>query len=264
MHWVKRSVLSILRRKGESVILLLLTIALGIIVSGSFLIHQGTSSVRKQFIEKTSPKLYVTYALEDNIFDLNLWTQQRRSHSDTFTFYYNTLAKYAGDSRVKDIQYSLYKRGYARSFRPGHYPDVAEADPLYSFILFGVNKPLFADIQNLGISIVSGRSFTENELLRATPVCIANADTMVNITGQRRKVRVGDQLTIDIIQFQSDKDGNYIDTKDAVLAQREMKLTVIGTYQVNDISSDYTGGLEPSDKLFVPDPVVLSLSLIHI
>lgn len=158
MNHFKRAWLSVSRRKGKSLILLIVVFILGNLIAGTFAIKQGTSRVETNLKEKLGYN--ATVALDYEAFD--------RIDFETLKISESTIQKLGKLPEVAFFDYSLkhdIQSSSLKSYQMPHVRDRSDTEePTHYFSFQGVEYLDLLDTKTGRIELTSGRTFTEDDL----------------------------------------------------------------------------------------------------
>lgn len=168
MNHFKRAWLSVSRRKGKSLILLIVVFILGNLIAGTFAIKQGTTRVESNLKEKLGYNATITY--DYDAFD--------RVDFETLKIKEETIQQLGKLPEVAFYDYALKHNIYSKSFvsyQMDHQQDRDEADIIHDFAFQGVEYLDLLDTKTGRIELTSGRTFNEADLTAETyPVILSD------------------------------------------------------------------------------------------
>lgn len=182
MHFLKRALISITRRKLKSAILLLIVLILGVIMLSTLLIVQSVDSTRESILRELPPavSLMVNYEKLEEFFkdhyqgpvDFEMpWiTFDDLERIETAAGHYIRTYDYSSSTGFETESLELYS----------HHDDnervIVRPGGGNHFNLRGVNTPEFTLLAVGDAKIIEGRSFTREEIESGKPVLVINKD----------------------------------------------------------------------------------------
>lgn len=219
MNLSRRVFLNITRRKVKTLILLFITIILGTIMLSSLLVIQSANNVKEAMLKKFPPIVSLEFDF-DKFYEMN-----NGERSDAIEYPWITLAdleriEETSRAYVKIWDYSTHCYIRTDSIKPYRtMPDEyyeGESQWLY-FRLMGVSRPDFALLEMGQAKIIEGRTFTEEEIAKGSPVLI-----MSEKLARHNGFAVGDTIDIEIIFF------DYSESEEAIADRLELSMELIG------------------------------------
>jgi putative ABC transport system permease protein len=242
MNFLKRAFLSLVRRKGKSLILLFIIFILSNVMAGSIAIGQASNNVEKTIKLQLGANATVELDWEK----MQEWTQEQW---DSLQYITPEIADSIGNlSYVKYYDYS--SEAYINSNTLTQYdPNMVEIPTISYFPIKGVQYAPILDIVNGNASLVQGRTFNEAE--------ITNADYVALISdkiAQQNNIFVGDVIYLQNT-FSMWKEDNTMEEY-----KRDIALEVIGIFTPKVEQSDENNGgwidYTPFNRIYVPNGVV--------
>lgn len=256
MNFFKKGVLSIIRKPSKSLLLFMIVFLLGNLVCGSQAIMQATVSVKND-IKQQLGALITIHANSEMNEDLVDYITFGDNKIDSKLL--KVVDVFEEVSNRDEVQYSDYMYRYneyesREIFNPAYdnISVVEDIDPLTNLSIMGVSQSYFGDIKYGRISIVEGRSFSEEEIASQKKVIILNEafkgvnDTCEYVSYEyleeygesyyicnrdKRDLEIGDKVTL-VRQLRSTNDdlwmgfGNY-----DVYYEDQVEYEIIGFYK---------------------------------
>lgn len=189
MNFLKRAWLSTIRRKGKSLLLLLIVFILGNVIAGSVSINQASSNVEKKIKNSMGAKATLEADYEqmdkDGVFE--------KEDFEFPTIGLDLIQTVGNSSYVKYYDYNVMASMGSETLQPYVNPKLKEDmgdDPYvkyYSFTLNGIQYSKVSDIEEGKINLIDGRVFTDEEI--ASGAKLAIIDKRV---ADVNKLKVGD------------------------------------------------------------------------
>lgn len=246
MNFFKRAIYSITRKKGKSLILLVIIFILGNIMAGSVAIKQATENVENNI--KTSMGGSATVEFDHEKFFQDNPTDDYNSSETSMS---EAEAEAIGNlPEVKYYDYNNYISLTSKTlttYTPeGMDEGVAYVDPDAGtyFSVMGVQYPKILAIEEGGWK-VTGRTFTDAEIANTNPVAVIGSGF-----AEQNNLSVGDSFVL------TQRVENYYiggNTKSVsvdsipVIAEREVTLEVVGIYEPElekSTGTDQTWGMD--------------------
>ena len=242
MNFLKRAFLSLSRRKGKSLILLVIIFILSNVMAGSIAIGQASNNVEKTI----KLQLGANASVELDWEKMQDWTEEQWNSLQYVT---PEMADKIGSlSYVKYYDYS--SESYINSTTLTQYdPNMVEVPTMSYFPLKGVQYAPIMDIANGSATLVEGRTFDENEITNADYVALIS-DKVAEINN----VFVGDVIYLQNT-FTIWKDDNTTEE-----IKRDIALEIIGIFtpKVEQNEENNGGWIDytPFNRIYVPNGVV--------
>ena len=242
MNFLKRAFLSLVRRKGKSLILLVIIFILSNVMAGSIAIGQASKNVERTI----KIQLGANASVELDWEKMQDWTEEQWNSLEYITP--ETADKIGSLSYVKYYDYS--SETYINSSTLTQYdPNMVEVPTVSYFPIKGVQYAPILDIVNGNATLVNGRTFNDTE--------IANADYVALISdkvAELNNVFVGDVIYLQNT-FSIWKEDNTVEE-----VKRDIALEVIGIFTPKvEQSEENNGGwidYTPFNRIYVPNGVV--------
>ena len=224
MNHFKRAWLSVIRRKGKSLILLVLIFVLGNVIAGAFSIQQASKNVEKTI--KYQLGSIATIALDNDAIMKEMETNpdfdfsiKGLSVKDIETIGATDSVKYYDYSIMATLQSDTIKN--VESNNPGVLrQSPTEGQQRSMFELRGINNPNVTLITEGKISLTNGRVFNADEVKAGKLVVMASEPFM-----KENNLSVGDMLTLSNIITGSSENGEMTD-----IEKRDVTFEIIGTF----------------------------------
>jgi len=242
MNFLKRAFLSLVRRKGKSLILLVIIFILSNVMAGSIAIGQASNNVEKTI----KLQLGANATVELDYEKMQDWTQDQW---DALQYITPEIADSIGSlSYVKYYDYS--SEAYINSSTLTQYdPNMVEIPTISYFPLKGVQYAPILDIVNGNASLVQGRTFNEEEITNADYVALIS-----DKVAQQNNIFVGDVIYLQNTFSMWREDNTMEEYK------RDIALEVIGIFTPKVEQSDENNGgwidYTPFNRIYVPNGVV--------
>ena len=256
MNHFKRAWLSVIRRKGKSLILLVLIFVLGNVIAGAFSIQQASKNVEKTI--KYQLGSIATIALDNDAIMKEMETNpdfdfsiKGLSVKDIETIGATDSVKYYDYSIMATLQSDTIKN--VESNNPGVLrQSPTEGQQRSMFELRGINNPNVTLITEGKISLTNGRVFNADEVKAGKLVVMASEPFM-----KENNLSVGDMLTLSNIITGSSENGEMTD-----IEKRDVTFEIIGTFtsetikekKENDINAQFFQG-QYDNLLLTPNKV---------
>jgi putative ABC transport system permease protein len=241
MNFLKRAFLSLVRRKGKSLILLFIIFILSNVMAGSIAIGQASNNVEKTIKLQLGANATVELDWEK----MQEWTQEQW---DSLQYITPEIADSIGNlSYVKYYDYS--SEAYINSNTLTQYdPNMVEIPTISYFPIKGVQYAPILDIVNGNASLVQGRTFNEAEITNADYVALIS-----DKVAQQNNIFVGDVIYLQNT-FSMWKEDNTMEEY-----KRDIALEVIGIFTPKVEQSDENNGgwidYTPFNRIYVPNGV---------
>ncbi len=242
MNFLKRAYLSVFRRKGKSLILLIIIFILSNVMAGSIAIGQASKNVEKTI----KLQLGANSTVELDWEKMQDWTEDQWNTLEYITP--EMTDKIGNLSYVKYYDYS--SETYINSNTLMQYdPNMTDVQPVSYFPIKGVQYAPVLDIQNGNASLTQGRTFNDSE--------IANGDYVALISdkvSELNNIFVGDVIYLQNT-FSLWKEDNTVEE-----VKRDIALEVIGIFTPKvEQSTENNGGwidYTPFNRIYTPNGVV--------
>ncbi|NTW90614.1 MAG: ABC transporter permease [Erysipelotrichaceae bacterium] len=242
MNFLKRAFLSLVRRKGKSLILLVIIFILSNVMAGSIAIGQASKNVERTI----KLQLGANASVELDWEKMQDWTEEQWNSLENITP--ETADKIGTLSYVKYYDYS--SETYINSSTLTQYdPNMVEVPTLSYFPIKGVQYAPILDIVNGNATLVNGRTFNETEITNADYVALIS-----DKVAELNNVFVGDVIYLQNT-FSIWKEDNTVEE-----IKRDIALEVIGIFTPKVEQSDENNGgwidYTPFNRIYVPNGVV--------
>lgn len=255
MNYFKRAWLSVVRRKGKSLILLIVIFILGNVIAGAFSIQQASKNVEK----KIKLQLGATATVE---LDWERIDKEQQNNPDAeLTFEPVTL------KLIEEIANNQYVRYYDYSISTPARSTIVKTvmmDGIEStpddlgehFLLTGVQYPKIMDIEEGKMELTSGRVFTDEDISSGKLVTVVSEEF-----AKTNGITLGDTLAFKTIVTNFDVSSST----ETITASRDFSLEVVGIFkplirEVKD-SDDNNSGFddwqtnELHNRIYIPNKV---------
>lgn len=242
MNFLKRAFLSLVRRKGKSLILLVIIFILSNVMAGSIAIGQASNNVEKTI----KLQLGANASVELDWEKMQDWTEEQLNSLEYITP--EMADKIGGLSYVKYYDYS--SETYINSTTLTQYdPNMVEVPTISYFPIKGVQYAPILDIVNGNATLVNGRTFNESEITNADYVALIS-----DKVAELNNIFVGDVIYLQNT-FSIWKEDNTVEE-----VKRDIALEVIGIFTPKvEQSEENNGGwidYTPFNRIYVPNGVV--------
>lgn len=242
MNFLKRAFLSLVRRKGKSLILLVIIFILSNVMAGSIAIGQASNNVEKTI----KLQLGANASVELDWEKMQDWTEEQWNSLEYITP--EMADKIGGLSYVKYYDYS--SETYINSTTLTQYdPNMVEVPTISYFPIKGVQYAPILDIVNGNATLVNGRTFNESEITNADYVALIS-----DKVAELNNIFVGDVIYLQNT-FSIWKEDNTVEE-----IKRDIALEVIGIFTPKvEQSEENNGGwidYTPFNRIYVPNGVV--------
>lgn len=242
MNFLKRAFLSLVRRKGKSLILLVIIFILSNVMAGSIAIGQASKNVERTI----KLQLGANASVELDWEKMQDWTEEQWNSLEYITP--ETADKIGTLSYVKYYDYS--SEAYINSSTLTQYdPNMVEVPTVSYFPIKGVQYAPILDIVNGNATLVNGRTFNETEITNADYVALIS-----DKVAELNNVFVGDVIYLQNT-FSIWKEDNTVEE-----IKRDIALEVIGIFTPKVEQSDENNGgwidYTPFNRIYVPNGVV--------
>lgn len=242
MNFLKRAFLSLVRRKGKSLILLVIIFILSNVMAGSIAIGQASNNVERTI----KLQLGANASVELDWEEMQDWTEEQWNSLEYIT---PEMADKIGSlSYVKYYDYS--SETYINSSTLTQYdPNMVEVPTMSYFPIKGVQYAPILDIVNGNATLVNGRTFNETEITNADYVALIS-----DKVAELNNIFVGDVIYLQNT-FSIWKEDNTVEE-----IKRDIALEVIGIFTPKVQQSDENNGgwidYTPFNRIYVPNGVV--------
>ncbi len=242
MNFLKRAFLSLVRRKGKSLILLVIIFILSNVMAGSIAIGQASNNVERTI----KLQLGANASVELDWEKMQDWTEEQWNSLEYITP--EMADKIGGLSYVKYYDYS--SETYINSTTLTQYdPNMVEVPTISYFPIKGVQYAPILDIVNGNATLVNGRTFNESEITNADYVALIS-----DKVAELNNIFVGDVIYLQNT-FSIWKEDNTVEE-----VKRDIALEVIGIFTPKvEQSEENNGGwidYTPFNRIYVPNGVV--------
>lgn len=242
MNFLKRAFLSLVRRKGKSLILLVIIFILSNVMAGSIAIGQASNNVERTI----KLQLGANASVELDWEEMQDWTEEQWNSLEYITP--ETADKIGSLSYVKYYDYS--SETYINSSTLTQYdPNMVEVPTMSYFPIKGVQYAPILDIVNGNATLVNGRTFNETEITNADYVALIS-----DKVAELNNIFVGDVIYLQNT-FSIWKEDNTVEE-----IKRDIALEVIGIFTPKVQQSDENNGgwidYTPFNRIYVPNGVV--------
>lgn len=242
MNFLKRAFLSLARRKGKSLILLIIIFILSNVMAGSIAIGQASKNVERTIKLQLGANATVDLDWEK----MQNWNEEQWNSMEYVTP--EVADKIGSLSYVKYYDYS--SEAYINSTTLQQYdPNIVEVPTMSYFPLRGVQYAPIMDIVNGNATLVNGRTFNETEVTNADYVALIS-----DKVSELNNIFVGDVIMLTNTVSIYNPDGTMTETK------RDIALEIIGIFTPKvEQSTENNGGwidYTPFNRIYVPNGVV--------
>ena len=281
MKLSSRVVLSLKRNISRTVLLSLLIFVLGLFVSSAFSIRQGIIQTERNLRRRLPPVVTIEHnvqTMENYVLEsLQLDPLSPDAQSLIRDFWYESrvtpamISEIGSLPQVSEYDFSQIISSYSElQLAPpsntefAHLVEMGFIDNFNSFLLNGVNRPIFSDISTSLVEIVAGRTFTEAETNNAD---LINVGLISASLADINSLTVGSVVTfshLSLGEFDFSAEGFNI------LAQRNFELEIIGIFELTDIlvavdeEEMALSEMELLNQIYVPFAVAEDARLFHL
>ncbi|MGO2265715.1 MAG: ABC transporter permease [Vagococcus salmoninarum] len=225
MNYVKRAFLSVTRKKGRSIILFAIVLILGNLIAGAISIQEATGNVEKNIKKQLGGT--VTVDVDPKAYE-EAFNKGENLIVDPLSK--EVINQIGSSTYVKNYDYNLEIMGGGKdlkAFKPETDKDsnLMMAGDLegMEFRLKGIQHEDILDIKTKKAKLLSGRTFTKEEVEKGSPVAVISQKV-----AEENNLAIGDKITYITNVF------NFADSfgKDAEpVATRDVPLEVIGIFE---------------------------------
>ena len=230
MNYMKRAILSVTRRKSKSLILLILIFVLGNVIAGAIAIQQATANAEKN-IKQSMGSVSMVEMDYEKFFEKNSGTDAVPPKIDK-----ETIEKIGGLSMVKQYDYSENATLYSSELK--RYTDESASGNGNTSVMItggssegerltlrGVQYAPLLDIEQKKTELVSGRTFTEEEIKNGS-----NSVIIPQKFAEKNNLQVGSTFVLKNHVIDYSKAGTSItpDTKLDTLETQDVTVEVVG------------------------------------
>ncbi|MCL1791843.1 MAG: ABC transporter permease [Peptococcaceae bacterium] len=258
MDFVRRGVVSVIRKPGKALILLILVLILGTLIAGAISVRQAVDHTERGLRATMSPATIVSYDHEK----LRVFFEQDAGFVPE-ALSVETIEKIGALSQVKSYDYSARVSLESRSLRTYDSGEGYVMGTSY-FSLKGVSNPNLIDLLEGKIELDSGRVFYEEEIKNLTYVALVSA----NFAGANN-LAVGSKMSLENNVYEMSgepiywgPDGMMNDIP--IAATQPYEFEIIGIFKpVKQIREDSGGKIdfqwldyEAENRIYVPNRVI--------
>lgn len=242
MNFLKRAFLSLARRKGKSLILLIIIFILSNVMAGSIAIGQASKNVERTIKLQLGANATVDLDWEK----MQNWNEEQWNSMEYVTP--EVADKIGSLSYVKYYDYSSEANINSTTLQQ-YDPNMVEVPTMSYFPLRGVQYAPIMDIVNGNATLVNGRTFNETEVTNADYVALIS-----DKVSELNNIFVGDVIMLTNTVSIYNPDGTMTETK------RDIALEIIGIFTPKvEQSTENNGGwidYTPFNRIYVPNGVV--------
>lgn len=262
MNYLKRAFLSVERRKGKSLILLLVVFILGNVMAGAISVESGIKNTKNGIlksaglvatVEKDWEKMVELTEEEYKKVKSLTVENVKKIGSSKYISYYDYTTSFGLTSKT-------LKRYVNENGGGGIIPRPFETEEVYDeyFTISGGNDKDIVDIRLNKIKLKDGRLFNEDEVKE-----IKNVVLISEKLAQKNNLKVGSKIkllnTVTSTYWPEEYDPNYVPK---VLGTQEFEFEVIGIFSVNrpkgkNVENDYMYD-ELENKMYTSNQIVES------
>ncbi|MEI3605875.1 ABC transporter permease [Pseudogracilibacillus sp. SE30717A] len=259
MNFIKRGFLSIIRKKGKSLILLAVIFILGNLIAGAISIQQATGNVEKNIKEKlgAAATVELDYETLDSFSDEE-WESVEIEDIDL------NLIKQIGElSYLKYYDYSMATNLGSESIESYQGEemdgDVVMMGPSMDFMLKGINYAPVIDFEEQKGKLIDGRVFTQEEIDNGTSVAIISKKL-----AEKNNLHVGDTFTLENQVYDYDDETG----EEELIDSRDVVLEIIGLFEPQSVKKDQEEktddymidwmDIDYQNTVYVPNEIVAS------
>jgi Predicted ABC-type transport system involved in lysophospholipase L1 biosynthesis, permease component len=240
MNFLKRAVLSITRRKGKSIILLVIVFILGNVIAGAVSVRQATANVEKNIKQRLGGVATIQWDYET--LDKNNWLDEDGNEIGYDNVSVDVIRSIGALPQVKSFDYtvSIGLTATLKSYEEEQ-DDMQERVVMRSksgadFFLKGVNyansqENTIFDIESGVMKLIDGRVFSEAEISNGSYVGLISKEL-----AELNNLRVGDVMSMkNIVHDYSNGEefyGREIDRPEyPIFAEQDVPIEVIGIFE---------------------------------
>lgn len=232
MNFLKRAQVSITRQRNKSLLILGIVFILGNVLAGSYAVLQGSANVERVIQDQLIPVLAVEY-------DWEAFSEAREDDP-------NLMLKNITPEQIEAIGALPYVKSFDYSIRGSVSAESLELleFPGYSSVpiqMTGTRYPGIMEIEEGKVSLVNGRTFTQQEIDQGAHVALMARDF-----AELNQVKVGDDIlfTNSIVELHQDYSTTLVE-------ERPIPLKIIGIFYDPD-APKYL-----ANRLIVPNQIPL-------
>lgn len=237
MNYLGRSFLSIIKRPFKSLILLLIIFLLGNLLVGSYIILETSSSLEYSIKSRIGALATIRSNLEnDKIRELPYESRVINSIFDDLKGVLEEISDLDGiidlDYRSSGLQYSFISYDLYRKYGEVRCRVLFFDDLCHDYQSRGIATQNFNELRNQIITIKEGRNFTQEEILKGTPVALIQyKDNTFHRNGD--EIKIGDTLTFTRIAWDDSTIlGTEIDLEEPVfIHSADYEVIIIGSFE---------------------------------
>lgn len=247
MNFIKRSILSIKKRKSRSLILFLAIFLIGNVMAGAISVKNALLNTEKSFTDliPVEVKIVEDYSsfLEDSENSLTEDIVKKIGKSSYIKNYYYYYKYWLGSNK-------LVNGSDDEILRVGADDSTDEYHPFNSFTILGAYKKTVKEQDDNKIKIISGSGFTEEEIKNGNNVILISQEV-----ANKNKLTIGDKIKL----------GGQVNIYSAKPTIIEDEYTIIGIFETSkSYQRDTEGKLvevenEYVDTIYMPNDAVKNI-----
>jgi len=241
MNYLSRAILSITRRKGKSIILLIIILILGNVIAGSVSIQQATQNVETNIKNRLGASAVIT---EDfDLLNAVNWQDEDGNYLPKVHITPEIIENIGALPQVSRYDYNAFLylelTDYLTYFEEKH-----GVNNYNEFTIKGVNYKEISDFVEGKSKLIDGRTFNDNEIANGSYVGLISREV-----ADQNNLRVGDTMSLEnSIFYYGDKMKGSEFANPEILASQDMPIEIIGIHEpvLDDLphSTEETGGYD--------------------
>jgi len=253
MNFLKRALLSTVRKKGKSIILLVVIFILGNLMAGSIAVKQATTNVEKTIKAKLGAQ--ATIEIDWESID---WSAMEEG-AQLPKLDQKTVDKIGKLDGIKYYEYNLTTYAYSKEYEAycGPECEMEGNEEGIGFELYGVQLPSIADIEENKIALSDGRVFKQEEIDQAKPVALVST-----LFAEMNNLHIGDTITFDMNVFKwNEEEINHTD-QPPIVSTKAYPYEIIGIFDaslsINEDDAQTQGYVDYSmtQRIYIPNSCV--------
>ena len=238
MNFLKRAVLSITRRKGKSIILLVIVFILGNVIAGAVSVRQATANVEKNIKQRLGAVATIQWDYEN--LDKNNWIDEDGNEIGYDNVSVDVIRSIGELPQVKSFDYTVSigltatLKSYEEEQDDMQGSVIMSSKSDANFSLKGVNyansqENTIFDIESGVMKLIDGRVFSEAEVSNGSYVGLISKEL-----AELNNLRVGDVIPMKniIYDYSEEFHGREVDRPAApIFAEQEVPIEVIGIFE---------------------------------
>lgn len=252
MNFLKRALLSTVRKKGKSIILLVVIFILGNLMAGSIAVRQATINVEKTMKSQLGAEAMVQFDWDHKMF--------QKEEPQFPVLKDETIEKIGKLPNVKYYEYNIMSTLNSTEYQAYCGPDctIESSSEGNYFDFYGVQIPDLADIKEKKISLIDGRVFKQDEVDEGKKVVMVST-----VFSEMNNIHVGDTVTFNAVVM----DWQNVDEATGmpkIVSSESHNFEVVGIFDASlsikegDKNSDKNTMIDYSltQRVYVPNKVI--------